>query len=161
MVRERLEWLHRFWRALVPNPDARVLALAREPQRLRQLVTRPGALICIDEIQRLPGLLNEVHALIEQRRVRFVLTGSSARKLRRGGENLLGGRARSRTLHPFVSAELGSLSLETAFHRGLIPSIWLSDSPEEDLAAYCGDYLTTEIAAEGLNERCPPPGGRR
>jgi predicted AAA+ superfamily ATPase len=132
------------------------LALARSPERLRQDVQKAGELICIDEIQRLPGLLNEVHALIEAKQTRFVMTASSPRKLRRGGENLLGGRARSRRLRPFVRAELGrSFDLGRALERGLLPPIYSSDAPDEDLAAYCGDYLQTEIAAEGLSRNVP------
>ena len=84
------------------------LTLVREPQRLRQEITRPNSLIVIDEIQKIPALLDEVQWLIEERRCRVLLTGSSARKLRRAGTNLLGGRLRSRHLHPFVMHELGS-----------------------------------------------------
>ena len=84
-------------------------------------------LVVIDEIQRLPELLDEVHLLIEEHGQRFLLTGSSARKLRRGGVNLLGGRARALTLHPFVSRELEDLDLLRALNVGLVPPIYLSD----------------------------------
>jgi len=111
---------------------------------------------CWNEIQKLPVLLDEVHRLIEQRRIRFVLTGSSARKLRRGGVNLLGGRAPSRTLHPFTCRELGgAFDLTRALDRGLLPSIYFSDSPREDLRAYVGTYLKEEIAAEALTRSVP------
>src|SRR5712691_1473363 len=83
------------------------LALSQNPARLAQELTPQDRLVVIDEIQRLPDLLNEVHRLIETRGVRFLLTGSSARKLRRGGVNLLGGRARTRYLHPLIARELG------------------------------------------------------
>ena len=84
------------------------LALSQRPARLSEEIPKHEQTVVIDEIQRLPGLLNEVHRLIEERGVRFLLTGSSARKLRRGGVNLLGGRARVKNLHPFVFPELGA-----------------------------------------------------
>jgi len=108
--------------------------------------------VIIDEIQKLPIILDEVQALIDQG-VRFVLTGSSARKLKTGNINLLGGRARLRNLHPFVSAELADFTLNRAIERGLLPSIWHSDEPEEDLRAYCGLYLKEEILAESIVRR--------
>ncbi len=127
------------------------LTLAREPQRLRQEIAGKGKLVVIDEIQKLPALLDEVQWLIEERATRFLLTGSSARKLRRAGVNLLGGRLRSRTLHPFVLRELGDkFDLLRALTYGTLPSIYLSDAPQLDLRAYVGDYLREEIAHEGL-----------
>jgi predicted AAA+ superfamily ATPase len=126
------------------------LTLHKNPSRLREEITDNTSTVVIDEIQRIPALLNEVHYLIENVGVRFLLTGSSARKLRRGGVNLLGGRARSRRLHPFVYKELESFDLKRALQFGLIPSIYLSDSPREDLVSYTGDYLLEEIAQEGL-----------
>jgi predicted AAA+ superfamily ATPase len=134
--------------------------LGANPQILRQeLKSLKGAEksspVIIDEVQRLPDLLNEIHAAIEELGVRFVLTGSSARKLRRGGVNLLGGRARSRHLHPFTVQELPELELERALNDGTLPSIWLSDAPEEDLRAYVSDYLRQEVAAEGLTRNIP------
>lgn len=132
------------------------LSLSRDPGRLEQEI-RPGeTAIIIDEIQKLPILLDEVHRLIEARGIHFLMTGSSARKLRRGGVNLLGGRARSRHLHPFIYMELKSrFDLLKALNRGLIPSIYFSDSPEEDLKSYAGDYLKEEIAAEALTRNIP------
>lgn len=110
----------------------------------------------LDEIQRLPVLLNEVHRLIEERGVRFLLTGSSARKLRRGGVNLLGGRARTLHWHPLTSHELGQrFDLDRALSRGLLPSIYFSDDPRADLQAYAGSYLQQEIAAEGATRNLP------
>jgi predicted AAA+ superfamily ATPase len=131
------------------------LSLSREPQRLRQEVKDPSRVVVIDEIQKLPGLLDEVQWLIEERGIRFLLTGSSARTLRRGGVNLLGGRARSRTLHPLVSPELGEVDLTRALAFGTMPSIYFSDNPREDLRSYTGDYLREEIAHEGLTRRIP------
>jgi len=130
--------------------------LSREPQRIRQEVSEKDRIVVIDEIQRLPMLLNEVHLLIEERGIHFLLTGSSARKLRRAGVNLLGGRARVRYLHPLTSAELGErFDLERALSWGLLPSIYFSDSPAEDLAAYVGLYISEEIAAEALTRNIP------
>lgn len=129
------------------------LRLSRNPALIREsLSDQPEAdIVVIDEIQRMPDLLNEVHLLIEEHGIRFLLTGSSARRLRRRGVNLLGGRARSRVLHPFLRAELGNrFDLDKTLEHGLLPSIYFSESPTEDLAGYAGDYLREEIAAEAV-----------
>lgn len=132
------------------------LTLSREPKRLEQEIRPNEKIIIIDEIQKLPFLLDEVHRIIEKYGIHFLLTGSSARKLRRGGVNLLGGRARSAYLHPFIFPELKErFNLLKALNNGLIPSIYFSDSPEQDLKAYAGDYLKEEIAAEGLVRNVP------
>jgi len=137
--------------------DASVyLALSRDPTRLGQELTPRDHVVVIDEIQRLPELLNEVHRLIEGRGIRFLLTGSSARKLRRGGVNLLGGRARTRYLHPLTSRELGAhFDLGRAVSRGTLPSIYFSDDARADLEAYAGSYLKEEIVAEGATRNAP------
>jgi predicted AAA+ superfamily ATPase len=135
---------------------ATFLALSQDPGRLHQELCAKDRLVVIDEIQRLPELLNEVHRLIEDRGIRFLLTGSSARKLRRGGVNLLGGRARTKYLHPFSATELGDrFDLPRALDRGLIPSIYFSDDPEADLSAYAGSYLQEEVVAEGATRNIP------
>ena len=132
------------------------LTFSRRPAQLGEELGPADRLVVLDEIQKLPALLDEAHRLIEQRGIRFVLTGSSARKLRHGGVNLLGGRAPSRTLHPFVYRELGDdFVLTRALDRGLIPSIYASESPREDLRAYVGSYLKEEIAAEALTRNVP------
>jgi predicted AAA+ superfamily ATPase len=131
------------------------LTLSRRPTQLREELAEQTTCVVIDEIQKLPLLLDEVHLLIEERGITFLLTGSSARKLRGGGVNLLGGRARSLSLHPFVYKELDDFDLLRALNYGLLPSIYLSDDPEEDLRAYAGDYLRKEIAAEGLTRNVP------
>jgi predicted AAA+ superfamily ATPase len=132
------------------------LALSQNPGRIAQEITPQDRIVAIDEIQRLPDLLNEVHRLIETYSVRFLLTGSSARKLRRGGVNLLGGRARTKYMHPLVYKELGNLfDLHLAVDRGLLPSIYFSDDPDADLKAYIGLYLQQEIVAEGLIRNIP------
>jgi predicted AAA+ superfamily ATPase len=132
------------------------LLLSQNPGRLGQEIGPREKLVVIDEIQRLPILLNEVHLLIEERGVNFLLTGSSARKLRRGGVNLLGGRARTTYMHPLTSMELGErFDLARALQRGLLPSIYLSNDPDADLAAYAGTYLHEEIVAEGATRNIP------
>lgn len=129
--------------------------LSARPGLLRERV-KHGQLVCIDEIQKLPILLDEVHWIIEERGARFLLTGSSPRKLRRGGNNLLGGRARSRFLFPLCSEELGGeFDLSKALNHGLLPSLYFSDDHIEDAKAYIGDYLTQEIAAEALVRNVP------
>lgn len=110
----------------------------------------------VDEIQRLPELLDEVHLLIEEHGIRFLLTGSSARSLKRKGTNLLGGRARVAHLHPFVSAELGAeFNLLRALNRGLLPPLYLNEDHDRSLADCAGVYLRDEIAAEGLSRNIP------
>ena len=132
------------------------LALSQNPGRIAQEITPEDRWIVIDEIQRLPILLNEVHRLIETRGVHFLLTGSSARKLRRGGVNLLGGRARTKYLHPLTFQELGHrFDLHRAIKRGLLASIYFSDDPRADLEAYAGLYLQQEIMAEGVTRNIP------
>jgi len=132
------------------------LALSQDPGRMAQELSAKDKLVVIDEIQRLPELLNEVHRLIESHGVRFLLTGSSARKLRRGGINLLGGRARTKYLHPLTYKELGErFDLTKATERGLLPSIYFSDDPRADLQSYAGSYLQQEIVAEGATRNIP------
>lgn len=132
------------------------LSLSREPKRLEQEIQQKERIIIIDEIQKLPFLLDEVQRIIEKQGMHFLLIGSSARKLRRGGVNLLGGRARLKHLHPFTFYELKKkFNLLKALNNGLIPSIYFSDSAEEDLKAYAGNYLKEEIAAEGLTRNVP------
>jgi len=132
------------------------LTLSRRPALLRELIQPTDRVVVIDEIQKLPLLLDEVHLALESSQTRFVMTGSSARKLRRGGVNLLGGRASSHILHPFVARELGAaFDLRRALDIGLLPPVYLSEDPKEDLRAYAGDYLRQEIAAEGLTRNVP------
>ncbi len=132
------------------------LELSQRPGRLMEELTPDVEIIAIDEIQRLPLLLNEVHRIIETHGVRFLLTGSSARKLRRGGVNLLGGRARTKVLHPLTWMELsGHFNLDRAVCRGTIPSIYFSDDPDADLRAYTGTYLQEEVVAEGATRNIP------
>lgn len=131
-------------------------SLSHAPERIEQELTPQDKWVVIDEIQRFPDLLNEVHRLIEKKKIHFLLTGSSARKLRRAGVNLLGGRARTKYLHPFSAIELKDrFQLDRALADGLIPSIYLSDDPRADLEAYTGTYLKEEIMAEGAVRNLP------
>ena len=136
------------------------LRVRTDPTLLRQEVEARNlsdCIICIDEIQKCPELLDEVHLLIEEREIRFLLTGSSARKLRRAGTNLLGGRAADRSMHPFSYIEVKDIdfSLEKAIFSGLMPPHYLSLEPEEGLSSYVNRYLTEEIAAEGMTRNLP------
>ena len=131
------------------------LRLSQHPEQLEQFGA-DGQPVVIDEIQKLPSLLDEVHRLIEKKGYRFLLTGSSARKLRKKGVNLLGGRARVRRLHPFSAFELkDGFSLDRAINFGLLPSVWFSDEPDEDLSDYIDEYLRQEIIAEGATRNLP------
>ncbi|WP_320122045.1 DUF4143 domain-containing protein [uncultured Sphaerochaeta sp.] len=114
-------------------------------------------LVVIDEIQKAPLLLEEVQFLIEERNIRFLLTGSSARKLRSGGVNLLGGRAGHITMHPLVFPEIQdtNYTLERIFQSGLLPSAFCSEHPDEELNDYVALYLNEEIQAEGVTRKLP------
>lgn len=125
------------------------LRLQQDPTLIRKELKKENKIIVIDEIQKIPELLDEVHLMIEEFGIHFLLTGSSARTLKTKGINLLGGRARERHLHPFIWKELrDEFHLLTALDRGLLPPIYFSDSPHEDLKSYCGQYLKEEIAGE-------------
>lgn len=107
--------------------------------------------VVLDEIQRLPDLLNEVHRLIEARRVRFVLTGSSARKLRRRGVNLLAGRALTRFMHPLTVTELGQdFDLRRGLQHGCLPFACTEPDPRDYLRSYVSTYLREEVQQEGF-----------
>jgi len=127
--------------------------LSARPERLAELVagTRKKRIV-IDEVQKLPELLEVVHLLIERKTGhQFILTASSARKLRRHGVNLLGGRAAQLHLHPYMAAELGNrFELETALQQGMLPLVWSADDPQAILDAYSGLYLREEVQMEGL-----------
>jgi predicted AAA+ superfamily ATPase len=132
------------------------LSLSQNPGRIGEELGSKDNIVVIDEVQRIPELLNEAHRLIEERGVRFLLTGSSARKLRRGGINLLGGRARTKNLHPLTYIELGDkFNLSDVIKKGALASIYFSDDPWADLQAYAGTYLQQEIVAEGATRNIP------
>ncbi len=125
------------------------------PALLREKYQDHQGLIVIDEIQKVPALLDEVHWLIENKGRAFLMTGSSARKLRRGTANLLGGRAWRKLMLPLSKMELDHFDLEKVMTSGLLPPHLLSSSPTEDLRAYVADYLSEEIAAEAAVQNMP------
>ncbi len=148
-------------------PEATLVDLLDERTRFR-LLSRPGnfalqlqalpgnSWVIVDEIQKMPDLLNEVHRFIEMRQLKFALCGSSARKLRQAGVNLLAGRALNRRMYPFQPDELGSqFDLESALLYGTLPIVWNSTAREEKLEAYVMAYLKEEIQAEAVVRNLP------
>jgi len=137
------------------DPETYRSYLAR-PERLRELVEgNPQARrVIVDEVQKVPALLDMVHLLVEDRRrrtMKFVLSGSSARKLKHAGVNLLAGRLLMKTLHPFMAAEIGPrFSLEKSLQLGLLPLVLFAEDPPDKLKSYVTLYLREEVAAEGL-----------
>lgn len=136
------------------------LAMSQQPSLLRErilalseeLLRYP---IIIDEVQKVPLLLDEVHWLIENTEAQFILCGSSARKLKRSGANLLGGRAWKYHLYPLITKEIPNFELLKALNTGLLPPHYLSLHPQKSLQAYIENYLTQEIKAEGLVRSLP------
>jgi predicted AAA+ superfamily ATPase len=127
--------------------------LFRNPELLREELkdAEPCRLVIIDEVQKIPRLLDEVHWLMSNRNIRFVLCGSSARKLVRCGANLLGGRALRTVMYPLVSAEIPDFDLHKAIHNGMLPRHYMAQNPQRRMQAYIGDYLNEEIRAEALS----------
>lgn len=148
-------------------PNARWIDLLREdayqayladPRLFRRQLADvpPEGWVVVDEIQRLPSLLNEIHRSIEESRLRFVMLGSSARKLRREGVNLLGGRALQRILSPLLPSEAGAdYALDEVLQFGSLPLIWNAASRRDQLEAYVQLYLKEEIQAEALVRNLP------
>lgn len=137
----------RLFRSLATSPGLFGARLATVPQ---------GGWVVVDEVQRLPDLLHEVHRAIDDRKLKFALTGSSARKLRRAGANLLGGRALRRQMFPFLPSELGSsFSLERALRHGTLPIIEAADDRPEALEAYVDTYVRDEVQTEALVRNLP------
>lgn len=138
--------------------EAVLVELLAEPEAFTRKLDglAAGAWVVVDEVQRAPVLLNAVHRLIEKRRLRFVLCGSSARQLRRTGVNLLAGRALERRLHPFTPTELGEhFDLNEALRFGTLPLVWDAPDPAARLEAYVRTYLAQEIQAEAAVRRLP------
>ena len=136
------------------------LEFVKRPFLLREqlLAVSPKQLkepIIIDEVQKVPQLLDEIHWLIENKGLRFILCGSSARKLKRGKANLLGGRAWRYEMHPLVSAEVADLDLLKALNRGMIPLHYMQTEYRKSLQAYVQDYLKEEVFDEGLTRNIP------
>ncbi len=136
------------------------LEFSKRPALLReQLLTKEDQIlkhpIILDEVQKIPKILDEVHWLIENKGLRFILCGSSARKLKRGKSNLLGGRAWRYELFPFVSPELKDWELLNVLNRGMIPDHYFQVNYKKALRAYVQDYLKEEVFAEGLTRNIP------
>ena len=132
-----------------------MLELARAPWRLRERVEAQDAgaratPVVVDEVQKVPALLDEVHGLIERDGWSFLLCGSSARKLKRGQANLLGGRAWRFALHPLAWPEVPDFDLLRALNHGLVPAHYRASNHRRALAGYVGDYLKEEVFDEGL-----------
>ncbi|MBN2072737.1 MAG: ATP-binding protein [Actinobacteria bacterium] len=126
--------------------------LLADPQRLEDYIPDDFKdWIIIDEVQKVPLILNEVHRLIENMGYKFILTGSSARKIRRKGQNLLAGRALTYFMYPLTAAELGkNFKLEHSLKYGFLPSVYMEDDPEAYLESYIKTYLQEEVLQEGL-----------
>lgn len=135
------------------------LRLLDQPSELESLIgveTGHNKVVVIDEVQKIPALLDEVHRLIEEKQIIFLLTGSSARKLKRGHANLLAGRAWTAYLFPLCWKEIENFDLDRYLRYGGLPVVYQSENPDEELDAYVQTYLKEEIAAEGLIRKLPP-----
>jgi predicted AAA+ superfamily ATPase len=130
--------------------------LSQKPTRLREIVeSQSSKTVIIDEVQKIPHLMDEIHYLMENRQYQFILSGSSARKLKRREINLLGGRAWRFELYPLVTREIGKIDLDKSLASGFLPSHYLSQESSMDLKAYVRDYLKEEIQAEALTRNLP------
>jgi predicted AAA+ superfamily ATPase len=132
------------------------ITLQQNPARLLEYCSPNSRFVVVDEVQRIPELLNVVHSVIESRKINFLLTGSSARKLRKAGVNLLGGRAARVHLFPFTSQELGThFEIMRALEWGTLPSIYLSNDPAYLLHSYTELYLKEELIQEAAVRQLP------
>lgn len=131
--------------------------LSRRPSLLREelIASPPKHPVIVDEVQKIPLLLDEIQWLMVHHQVQFILSGSSARKLKRGGGNLLGGRALRYELLPLVYPEIKDFDLLRALNHGLLPRHYLAEDPRPLIRAYVGDYLKEEIAAEAIVRNMP------
>jgi len=131
-------------------------SLNQNPKSLREILNaQESKLVIIDEVQKIPSLMDEIHWLMENQGYSFIMSGSSARKLHRGNVNLLGGRAWRFELFPLVTREIGEFDLNKTLVSGFLPSHFFSTDSEMDLKAYTGDYLKEEIQAEALTRNLP------
>ena len=139
--------------------DSRLyLRLLASPHDLESIIYsgHKTGIVVIDEIQRIPELLNEIHRLIENKKITFLLTGSSTRKLRKGKANLLAGRVWESRMFPLSWKEITDFNLDRFLLYGGLPAVYLSNYPDEELDAYVNTYLKEEIMAEGLIRKLPP-----
>ncbi len=123
--------------------------LVKNPELIEQEYSGED-IIVIDEVQKLPSILDEVHRLIEDKRIHFLLTGSSARKLKYGGANLLAGRAWSASMFPLTKSEISDFNLIRCLNYGTLPQVYVSKDPIEELEGYVSTYLQEEIKAEAV-----------
>ncbi len=127
-------------------------ALLSYPENLINYIKPESDWIILDEVQKIPELLNAVHRLIENKKIKFILSGSSARKLKSVGVNLLAGRAATRFMFPFTVQELGGdFDLEQALNYGMLPAVWDKEDPKDYLKSYVTTYLKEEVQQEGLS----------
>jgi len=134
------------------------LRYSAEPSLLTKtaaMAVKEGKIVVVDEIQKIPTLLDQVHLAIEELQVKFLLTGSSARKLKRGGVNLLAGRAWEARMFPLVWKEIPDFDLTRYLRYGGLPQVYPSPAPKEELSAYTNTYLKEEIAEEGVIRKMP------
>jgi predicted AAA+ superfamily ATPase len=124
--------------------------ISARPELLRELIQESDKIVAIDEIQKLPGLMDEVHNLIENTDIKFILTGSSARKLSKSYTSLMAGRVKKMLFHPLVSKEMVNFSLDQVLQYGGLPPVYNSEDPWDELRDYTGLYLREEIQAEAL-----------
>lgn len=147
----KAHWVNLLDESLYQSYLADIRQFATEIQALRR-----GSWVVVDEVQRIPALLNEAHRFIEERGIRFALCGSSARKLRRGGVNLLAGRAVQHFMHPLLPVEMGkAFNLDETLHWGSLPVVWSADDRKRTLSSYVELYLKEEIQAEALVRNLP------
>ena len=153
MLKERFPNAHYY--DLLKNEEFE--RLLRRPQLLREELAQCNekSLVIIDEVQKIPQLLDEVHWLIVNQGIRFILCGSSARKLKRVGTNLLGGRALTSVMYPLVSAEVDDFDLIKAVNNGMVPRHYMIENPTRRLQAYIGVYLNEEIRIEAQLRNMP------
>jgi predicted AAA+ superfamily ATPase len=156
----KTSWLRRHFADAIHldllNDDIYSELLARPHRLVSRIPPDYTGWVVIDEVQKIPALLNEVHRLIEERGQRFILTGSSARSLRRRGVNLLAGRAVTLAMHPLTTPELGdAFDLQTALRLGMLPSVTSHSQPEKYLGSYISTYLKEEVQQEGVTRNLP------
>jgi len=136
--------------------DKTYVSLNNDPARLEPIIQsmHKGEVLIIDEVQKSPALLSKIHQIMESPafpKIQFILTGSSSRKLKQKGADLLAGRAIIKTMHPFMASELGKhFNLESSLELGLVPVVWSSLNPSETLSSYIALYLREEVKQEQL-----------
>ena len=155
LIRKQLKDRALIINLLDPEPNYR---LQQDPSYLKALIknrTKAQKYVVIDEIQKIPALLDLVHLFIEEEKIHFLLTGSSSRSLKRKNVNLLAGRAWNAELFPLSYAETPHFSLERRLRHGSLPSAHLSKEPSEELKAYVSNYLMLEVQTEGMARNLP------